>query len=549
MCWPLQKVKKDKYRVIKAIAQRNALNIIENSNRIANSECLAGQKMKGGAHDHPMCARPKMKKLIISCCAIVAVLCLTAVCCAENSTFSLPSLNEEGFFSEAFSLEIDPGSAFEWNEIYLMLFGGLPEEVASGFTEEGKAVMNAATAVGDVYEYARLTMYPNGGARIETKLTDSIYQALCTNGLFKAFVPQESVSEYSYFIDAEANRISLVVSLSKGEDSFLMIEPDSRAITRTGIGLNERFSIPSDVRGDAPVTVNDYTLMENIAYGDYPENLLDVYLPKDLDTTHANGVIIEIYGGGWTSGGKEAVVEEAQQYAAAGYIALGISMRNAYMDEEAGMIVTTVFDTLNDLNAGIRKLKELSDENGWNITQCAFRGSSSGGNLALLYAYSRNMDVAWMDTEEIFPVRFVVDVVGPVDMHDSAWYGDEEWPEADRILMTAPGAGPLYAQLLTGAINKGELSEEDIEEAINSMSPVWYVQQGGAVPTLMGYSKRDIIQNPNNGKILKQYLDEAGIRNDLYTFEKSVHTYTADPETAKEFFDKSIEYAQTYFIQ
>ena len=118
----------------------------------------------------------------------------------------------------------------------------------------------------------------------------------------------------------------------------------------------------------------------------------------------------------------------------------------------------------------------------------------------------------------------------------------------EKVLHTE-SSSPLYAQLLTGAINKGELSEEDIEEAINSMSPVWYVQQGGAVPTLMGYSKRDIIQNPNNGKILKQYLDEAGIRNDLYTFEKSVHTYTADPETAKEFFDKSIEYAQTYFIQ
>ncbi len=143
-------------------------------------------------------------------------------------------------------------------------------------------------------------------------------------------------------------------------------------------------------------------------------------------------------------------------------------------------------------------------------------GGSSGANLALTYAYSRGTDVPYFHTEEIFPVRFVVDVVGPVDMHESAWYGDTEWLERD--IMTLPGAGPLYAELLTGAGNDPNMSEEEKEKYLNAMSPVWYVEKYGAVPTVMGYSLHDPVQNPNNGKRLNEYLDRKSIRNDLIIF-------------------------------
>lgn len=302
-----------------------------------------------------------------------------------------------------------------------------------------------------------------------------------------------------------------------------------------------------------------FTRMSNVSYGGYEQNTMDVFLPKDLDPTKKNGAFILLYGGAWTQGNNEATVDLAQKYAENGYVAAAINMRNCFHDEETAKTVVTVYDMLNDVHGSVKKLKSLSDENGWNITQCATKGISSGANLAMLYAYSRGVESPYFDTEEVLPVRFVADVVGPVDMHEYAWYGDEEWPEEWKSMATAPGAGPTYAVLLTGLCNdmtQEESSEllaadpipEKLETCINSMSPVWYVDNGGGLPTVMGYSVNDVIQNPNNGKRLKGHLDNKNIRNDLYMFPNSIYGYSSDPELAEEYFKKTLEYAEQYFI-
>ena len=292
-----------------------------------------------------------------------------------------------------------------------------------------------------------------------------------------------------------------------------------------------------------------YQMLENVSYGPDARNTMDVFVPDNLDRARENGAFLLIYGGSWTSGSKSDQRNLAKQYAAAGYVAVAINMRNATVDEESGKTTVTIYDMLNDVQGSVRKLKGLSDENGWNITQLALKGYSSGANVAMLYAYSRGCDVPWFDTTEILPVRFVVDLVGPVDMHDSAWALDPAWPDEEKS-MTLPGAGPLYAVLLTGAANEKafeEVTEEELETAINSMSPVWYVDTFGGIPTIMGYSVHDYAQNPNNGNILKGHLDARGMTNELFTFPNTIHGHYADPELAQAYFDKTLEYAKTYF--
>ena len=270
---------------------------------------------------------------------------------------------------------------------------------------------------------------------------------------------------------------------------------------------------------------------------------MDVFVPKKLDKNRKNGAFIIIYGGGWTGGSKEGSWSTAISYAEAGYVSVAFNMRNAYYNEQTKKTEVTVFDMLNDVHACVKKLKELSDEKGWNITQVAVWGGSSGANIAMLYAYSRGADMTYFHTEEVLPVRLVVNLVGPVDMHDSSWGQAEGWENRP-----APGAGPLYAMLLTGAVNNPDLTEEEKEKYINAMSPVFYVETNRGVPTVMGYSEKDFIQNPNNGKILKRYLDQRLIRNDLFTFPNSNHGAGVSPEDFKAFFDKTIEYAKSYFV-
>lgn len=292
----------------------------------------------------------------------------------------------------------------------------------------------------------------------------------------------------------------------------------------------------------------NYTSMLNIPYGSDPldvRNHMDIFVPSNLDTSKENGAFLFIYGGGWASGDKESFHSFAHPYADAGYGSVVINMHNALFDQEVMSAEITAYDMLNDIHNSVIKLIELSDEHGWNITQLAIYGGSSGGNLAMLYGYSRGTEMPYFNAEEILPVKFVVTLVGPINMHDSAWGGAEDWEDA--AVVAAFGAGEKHAMFLTAAVNNPDLTEEEKENYINSMSPVYYVEKYGGAPTVSGYAKRDQAQNPHNGKILKGYLDKKSVRNDLITFPNSNHNFDNDPVEAKAFFDKSIEYAEIYF--
>lgn len=448
----------------------------------------------------------------------------------------LMALNKDGYFAEAFCRTLDLDAPAEWSPAAMLIYSGLPDE--------GKKVLDQVQTIGDVYDYGSITFYPNGSMKWSFKFKDEVHAAFVQSDLFLMFFPQVSkVDEQPYTVDKEGGRVILE------NGTVLALDTAEASLTASLLMNAEKYCIPGTVEGSGSEVVSKHTMLKDISYGEDPRNTMDVFVPINLDPAKDNGAFILVYGGSWTSGNKEDNWALAREYADAGYMAVTINMRNCTYDEEQQKTTSNVYDMLNDVQGSVKKLKSLSEEKGWNITQCATKGFSSGANIAMLYAYSRGMNVPYFDTEEVLPVRFAADVVGPVDMHDSAWYEDEEWPEEDKNVMTAPGAGPAYAKLLTGAANKGELTEEEVEECINSMSPVWYVENGGGVPTVMGYSKRDWPQSPNNGKRLKGYLDAQNVRNDLFTFPKSIHSYAADPELAQAYFDKTIEYAETYFIE
>ncbi len=446
----------------------------------------------------------------------------------------LPDVNENGFFTKAFSKAIDPNVEVEYSNGAKLFYDSLPDE--------NKKILDSVLRAGEVYEYARLTFYPNGKVKISYKITDKVYDAFAASSIFEMVIPKTADKEYDYAVDPEGETIIV----TDGIKYFINLEDGT--IYREFLLTKEVFSIDEEVlsASNEPETDSTYIKLANIPYGSDesdPRNRMDIFVPKNLDASKENGAFIFIYGGGWTDGSKDGMWSTAIQYVDAGYVSVAINMHNAYFNEKTKKTESTVFDMLNDVHASVKKLKELSDKDGWNITQIALYGGSSGANIAMLYAYSRGADVTFFNTEEVLPVRFIVDLVGPVDMHDYAWGEAEDWENRP-----ASGAGPLYAMLLTGAVNNPDLTEEEKEKYINAMSPVFYVETNRGVPTVMGYSEKDFIQNPNNGKILKSYLDKKLIKNDLFIFPNSNHGAGISPEDAKAFFDKTIEYAKTYFV-
>lgn len=83
-----------------------------------------------------------------------------------------------------------------------------------------------------------------------------------------------------------------------------------------------------DAKRDAGLTVpGDVTRYLDISYGEFPENVLDVYCPKGTDK--ALPTIVSIHGGGWIYGDKELYSHYCMRLAQRGFTVVNFTYRLA----------------------------------------------------------------------------------------------------------------------------------------------------------------------------------------------------------------------------
>ena len=63
-----------------------------------------------------------------------------------------------------------------------------------------------------------------------------------------------------------------------------------------------------------------YEAFSNIAYGAGERNVIDIYVPAEAYEKEANGCILFIHGGSWSSGSKDEMMGECVALANEGYI-------------------------------------------------------------------------------------------------------------------------------------------------------------------------------------------------------------------------------------
>lgn len=103
------------------------------------------------------------------------------------------------------------------------------------------------------------------------------------------------------------------------------------------------------------------------------------------------------------------------EYTNAGYITVAINYTYMGKKFEDGEVCT--FLTMNDeIKAAFAKVKEMSEQYGWNITKAATTGYSAGCHLALYYAYTHGNE-----QDAPIPVVFASGLVGPLDFHQEYW--------------------------------------------------------------------------------------------------------------------------------
>lgn len=256
---------------------------------------------------------------------------------------------------------------------------------------------------------------------------------------------------------------------------------------------------------------------ENVMYGDYEENLMDIVYPKV--GTENGGVILFIHGGAWTSGDKTQARELLDDFYDDGYIAASINHRK--ISETTGYD-----DLLDDITKALNYIQFTNEK----AERAMLVGWSSGGHLAELYGYTRK-DATSIKVECVFAYS------GISDLSEESMYKNNSFIQT---------LDTKFSLIVSRAINM-TFTENNVSRAKSKLldySPISFVSN--AVPTVICHAKNDEFVPYSNATALKSALDANGVENQLITFEKSGHDLDKDPEILERSYTAMKDFAAKY---
>lgn len=264
-----------------------------------------------------------------------------------------------------------------------------------------------------------------------------------------------------------------------------------------------------------------YDKYEDIMYGDYERQKLDLYLPNDRGGSV--GLIFVIHGGAWIGGDKSDCAKNLDKWCSTyGYATAAINYH--YISDEF-----SCDDIMEDIARSLEVIKNFAADKGMNIEKTMLVGNSAGGHLALLYAYR------YADTSAIKPVA-VANYSGPTDLRDENYFVGNE---------NAAGYLDLFSRLCHTTFTESNYLSDKMQARLLEASPVHYITQN-TVPTLICHGKQDDIVPYSNAEILKRQLDIYGVKNDFVSYPTSGHSLGSDKKQSKEAKELFAEYARTY---
>ena len=226
----------------------------------------------------------------------------------------------------------------------------------------------------------------------------------------------------------------------------------------------------------------------NVAYGDDPKQVMDIYLPEGRSVQKTK-VMFLIHGGSWSGGDKHTF--------------------SAYVDSLKTRLPEYAFVNINYRLATMSLNKFPAQENDVKLAlsffigksteyavskQVILLGASAGAHLALLQAYKYSDPVK---------VKAVISFFGPVDMADLY-----NFPITPQI--------PFLMQMFIGGTPAAN------PELYQQASPIFFAGPNSC-PTLIFQGGRDQLVNPRQSTMLKARLDSLKVKNDLILYPNEGH--------------------------
>ncbi|MGN0930256.1 MAG: alpha/beta hydrolase fold domain-containing protein [Thermoguttaceae bacterium] len=294
----------------------------------------------------------------------------------------------------------------------------------------------------------------------------------------------------------------------------------------------------------------DGAILKDVSYGSKSWQVMDVYLPKEVEPAKSKGAFVFIHGGAWMGGTRRECAAFAKRAAKSGYLAANIEYMLYNDKDESIKKEYSLAKVMEEIDAAISKLTEVGSENGYQVKRVALSGHSAGGHLTMQYGYTFKERTGIPDVE----IAFLAPRVGPADFHAKSWKAQED-----------PKGIAWIASFLSGRkITGEELAEPDAETeiAIESISPVAHIKED-APPTLAAYGGRDFLVPTTQRDALQDAFSKLGAKSfesqnengesalvfDLVFYENSGHMLENDPECSKRWQELLDKYAERYLTE
>ena len=261
-------------------------------------------------------------------------------------------------------------------------------------------------------------------------------------------------------------------------------------------------------------------VMSGLSYGEGNARRYDLYLHDSIDPKVETPLLLFIHGGSWTEGSRNDMAYACKYYGKHGCITA--TMDYSLVSEDHPEI--TVETMLNDITACTVALKKQLEAEGYRVSGMAVGGTSAGGHLSLLYAYSRPADSA-------IPIAFVFEKVGPVSFRREFW--------GNRISAALIGYGARIP------VDPAQLDKPEVIAAADSLSPLHFIGSG-TVPTVFAYGGKDTLVRTIHRDELAKALEEHHVPNIRIDFPNSDHIMWNDQDCMERFREAVLQYCGQY---
>lgn len=234
-------------------------------------------------------------------------------------------------------------------------------------------------------------------------------------------------------------------------------------------------------------TTSAAVAMLNVAYGEHPEQVMDIYLQENR--TLQTPLIILVHGGGWVAGDKADAdfMKDACYYHGMNVVNINYRLANENIN---------YLHIMSDIDAAIAMILAYAEDYNVRTSKIVMWGGSAGGHLSLLYAYNH----------DIRNVISLVITLGAPTRFDS---------QALILSYGFNGVGVLAT--LTG---KPFDAFWPLDPAYTDASPY---HGENLKPTLLIHGELDTIVRKSQAEMMGQKLTEANVDNIVFILPNGGH--------------------------